>query len=116
MLTGEDGLSTRQYFPLNVGERGTPVFVVVGMEAGICRSAGDLASPRCLDIAFHVIQARKQLRRQLRAVVVRQGQGIVENPLRLRRHEVIVDRRGVAFNRAAGGIPIRVAQIRAAVR
>jgi hypothetical protein len=99
LLSAADELdSTGQHFPLNLIKRDSPILVVVRVLARFGRTPLNLRSPCSFDVFLDIIEARKQLRSNLRAVVGLKPKGVFEYLSGTGRHTSIVSREPYCFN------------------
>jgi hypothetical protein len=83
---------------LNFIQDGTPVLVVIGVPASLCRSPFDLDGPGRLHVGFRVLESGKQLRRELGTIAGAERQGLFEQLPRVRVHPIILGCGHAAFN------------------
>ena len=91
-------VSTRQHFPLDLGEGRSPVVLVFWILAGIRGSSRDFGSPSNLNVRLDGIEACQQPRSQLSTIVRRKRQRIIEELLCIGSHGFILDRAILSFN------------------
>src|SRR5258708_25175922 len=68
-LGGERGASTRQYFPLTLAQRSSPIFFVVRVCTRVLGAARNLGCPGCSHVLLLIVQTGEQLRRNPCAII-----------------------------------------------